>query len=90
VRVRILEGDAPEPAACYEIGQCVITDLPPNLPDRSPVEVTYSFDANGRIEVHARDVTGGREARTEIERASGLKPVEVSQLAGVVSDLSVE
>jgi molecular chaperone DnaK len=90
VRVRILEGDAPDPTACYEIGQCIITDLPPNLPDRSPVEVTYSFDANGRIEVHAKDVTGGREARTEIERATGLRPVEVNSLAGVVSDLSVE
>jgi molecular chaperone DnaK len=90
IRVRILEGDAPDPATCYELGQCVITDLPPNLPDRSPVEVTYSFDANGRIEVHARDVTGGREARTEIERTTGLKPVEVNQMAGVVSDLSLE
>jgi molecular chaperone DnaK len=90
VRIRILEGDAPDPEACYEIGQCVITELPPNLPDRSPVEVTYSFDVNGRIQVHARDVKGGREARTEILRTAGLKPVEVSSLAGVVSELSVE
>jgi molecular chaperone DnaK len=90
VRVRILEGDAPDPAACFEIGQCVITELPPNLPDASPVEVTYSFDANGRIHVHARDVAGGREARTQIERATGLKEMEVGKLAGVVSDLSVE
>ncbi len=90
VRIRILEGDAPEPEACYEIGQCVISELPPNLPERSPIEVTYSFDVNGRIEVHARDVTGGREARTEIVRSSGLKPMDVNQLAGVVAELSVE
>ena len=90
IRVRILEGDAPEPEACYEIGQCLITDLPPNLPDRSPVEVTYSFDSNGRIQVHACDLTGGREAHTEIVRASGLKPLEVDKLSGVVADLSLD
>jgi molecular chaperone DnaK len=90
IRVRILEGDAPDPDACYEIGQCVITDLPPNLPDRSPVELTYSFDVNGRIQVHARDLTGGREARTEIVRTSGLKPLEVDKLSNVVADLAVE
>ncbi len=90
IRVRILEGDAPDPEACFEIGQCIITELPPNLPDRSPVEVTYSFDVNGRIQVHARELTGGREARTEIERTSGLKQVDVESLAGVVAELAVE
>jgi molecular chaperone DnaK len=90
IRVRILEGDAPQPDACYEIGQCLITDLPPQLPDRSPVEVTYSFDSNGRIQVHARDLQGGREAHTEIVRTAGLKPTEVDKLSGVVADLSLE
>ena len=64
--------------------------LPPNLPDRSPVEVTYSFDVNGRIQVHARDLTGGREARTEILRTSGLKQMDVDKLSNVVADLAVE
>jgi molecular chaperone DnaK len=90
IRIRILEGDAPEPEACYEIGQCVITDLPLNMPASSPVEVSYSFDVNGRIQVHARELAGGREARTEIVRASGLKAGEVESMAGVVSDLRVE
>jgi molecular chaperone DnaK len=90
VRIRILEGDAPDPDACYEIGQCVITELPPGLPAGSPIEVTYSFDQNGRIQVHACDVTGGREARTEIIRAAGLGQKDVGALTGVVADLAVE
>lgn len=90
VRVRILEGDAPDPEACYEIGQCVITGLPSGLPAGSPIEITYSFDVNGCIQVRARDMTGGREAKTEILRRSGLDETQVGKLTGVVSDLQME
>ena len=42
------------------------------LPKGSPIEVTYAFDAAGRISVRAKDKTGGKEAAIEIERRGGL------------------
>lgn len=90
VRVRILEGDAPNPDACYEIGQCLISNLPSGLPAGAPIEVTYSYDVNGCIQVHAKDVTGGREATIEILRAQGMERAEIGKMKGVVSDLAVE
>jgi len=72
VHVYLLEGEAKEVDACSLIGDFRVTDLPPNLPAGSPVEVTYSYDENGRIHATARDLTGNKEASTEIVRASGL------------------
>ncbi len=69
--VYILQGDAPEPEACTQIGDFVV-DLPPNLPSGSPVEVSYSFDANGRIHAEAKELTGNRQATTEIVRDMGM------------------
>jgi molecular chaperone DnaK len=72
IHVYILEGEAPDPAACTAIGDFQIVDLPPNLPKGSPVEVTYRYDANGRIHASARELTTNRAAGTQIVRDSGL------------------
>ncbi|MEX0716058.1 MAG: Hsp70 family protein [Planctomycetaceae bacterium] len=72
IHVYILEGESADPDACSEIGDFRILGLPPNLPKGSPVEVTYSYDANGRISASARAVEAQKEASTEIVRASGL------------------
>ncbi len=68
IHVSILQGDAVDPLACEQIGDFRITSLPANLPKGSPVEVTYSYDANGRIHVTAKELTGNRVASTEIVR----------------------
>ncbi len=62
VTIKVIEGDAPDPAACSLLGKCRITGLPKDLPKGSPIEVTYAFDASGRIAVKAKDKTGGKEA----------------------------
>jgi len=90
VKIMILEGDAPDPDACTLIGQCTIADLPKGLPAGSPIEVTYSFDENGCIQVRARDLTGGREARIELLRGANLETREVDEMGRMVSALSVK
>lgn len=72
IHVYILEGDAPVPEACTLIGDFQIVNLPPNLPAGSPVEVSYSYDANGRIHATAKELTSNQVASTEIVRDSGL------------------
>jgi molecular chaperone DnaK len=90
VSVKVMEGDAPDPAACSLIGNCRITDLPHDLRKGSPIEVTYSFDQAGRIRVRARDKTGGREAAIEIERRGGLDDRQIDGYAKLASDYKVE
>ncbi len=90
VTIKVIEGDAPDPAACLLIGNCSITDLPPNLPQGSPIEVTYAFDSSGRVRVRARDVTGGQEATIDIQRKSGLDDKQVDAYTNLASEYVVE
>ncbi len=90
VNVQVIEGDAPDPAACTLIGNCRISDLPPGLPKGSPIEVTYAFDASGRVVVRAQDKTGGRQAHIEIERRGGLSDDQINAYTKLASDYKVE
>ncbi len=90
ISVQVLEGDAPDPVACSLLGKCRVTNLPDNLPKGTPVEVTYSFDKNGRISVSAREKTSGKEATIEIERRGTLSDQEVGDFTQLASEYTVE
>ena len=70
VNIKVIEGDAPDPAACSLLGNCRITGLPKNLPKGSPIEVTYAFDASGRVRVRAHRQDGRQRGRDR-NRAQG-------------------
>ncbi|QGJ70809.1 Molecular chaperone DnaK [Planctomycetales bacterium 10988] len=89
VSVRVVEGDAPDPDACSLIGQCSIEDLPSKLPKGAPIEVSYSFTSAGRVEVSAKDRTGGKEAKTHIERQGLLEENQVDRYADLADGYSV-
>jgi molecular chaperone DnaK len=90
IHVYILEGDAQDPDACSQIGDFRILDLPPNLPAGSPVEVTYSYDANGRIHATAKELTGNKVANTEIVRDMGLTEQNVDAFESLAASYQVE
>lgn len=90
IRVRLLQGEVPDVSACAVIGDFTITDLPPNLPAGSPVELTYSYEANGRIKAEAKELTGGRQAATEIVRDGGLSDTGLDAFEQLARDYKVE
>jgi molecular chaperone DnaK len=90
VRVRVLQGEAHQAAACIPVGECWVMGLPPNLPKGARVEVTCGVTANGRIEVTARDLTSGKSAHTEIHRNSGLDDAEIEREAAWVRRLKIQ
>jgi molecular chaperone DnaK len=90
VRVKVLQGEAPQVAACISIGECRIDDLPPNLPKGSPVQVRCGVGSNGLIDVMALDMTSGKIARTVIHRSSGLSEEELAREAEWVGGLRIQ
>lgn len=90
IHVSILQGDAVDPMACEQIGDFRVTGLPPNLPKGSPVEVTYSYDANGRIHVSARELTGNRAASTEIVREKMKTEGDINVMTDLAAGYHVE
>jgi molecular chaperone DnaK len=90
VSVQVLEGDAPDPAACSLLGKCRIENLPPGLPRGTLIEVTYSFNASGRIAVKAREKTGGKEATIQIDRRGGLSETQVDAFRKLAEEYQVD
>lgn len=90
VRVRVLQGEAHQAAACIPVGECWIDDLPVDLPKGSKVEVTCGIQANGLIEVTAMDKTSGKTARAEIHRSGGLDEAQIQQEADWLKQLKIQ
>ena len=91
IHVSVLEGDAPEPDACEQIGDFRVYDLPTDLPKGSPVEVMYRYDGSGRISVAARELTGNTEASTEIVRDNqSVTDENIGGLEGLAKGYEVE
>jgi molecular chaperone DnaK len=90
VRVKVLQGEAPQAHACISIGECWIEGLPPNLPRASPVQVRCGVASNGLIDVLALDMTSGKMARAVIHRSSGLSDEEIASEAAFLASLRIQ
>jgi len=90
VKVRVLEGEAEEAADNVVIGECIVDELPPGLPAKSPVQVRLNYDTNGRVHVMALDMTGGRHAHAEIRNQSGLTEDDIKREAEFVQNLNIQ
>ena len=90
IRVKVLEGEAPEASHNIQIGDCRITELPPDLPKGSPVQVRLAYDQNGRVSVMALDMTHGRFAETEIERQNRLTDEDIRIEAEFIDSLDIQ
>jgi molecular chaperone DnaK len=70
--IQVLEGESRMPDECTAIGRTVIRDLPAGLPQGWPVEVTFEYGANGRLNVRAVVPGTQREVALELQRDRGL------------------
>ena len=75
VQINVVEGGDDSGFNATEIGNCVVSDLPSELPKLSPVEVTFEYARNGRLRVHGRLPSAKREAAMEMNRATGISDV---------------
>lgn len=60
-----------------EIGKGVIDGIPANLPAGSPIQVTFKLNAEGRLDIHARETTGNRELNLTLETTSVISGEEL-------------
>lgn len=72
VHVRICESGAGPGKPHTVLGDCLISDLPTDLPEGSEVEVTISYDSQARVHVSARELKSGISAEAEIFRQENM------------------
>lgn len=90
VRVKVLQGEAPQAESCISIGECMVDGLAPSLPKGSPIQVRCEVKADGIVEVMALDMTSGKLARSAIHRASGMTDEEIATQAAWVRSLDIQ
>ena len=90
VHLQIVESGTTADESCVRLGECIIDGLPPNLPEGSEIAVTIHYDASACVQVSARDLSSGLEAKTEIVRAENVVPQLASeQQRGAVSGVEL-
>lgn len=77
VMVVVVEGGTDTGAGAMRIGNCHVTELPDNLPKNTPVFVTFQYTSDGRLSVNAELPTVDVNARTAIDRSSGMSEKEL-------------
>merc|ERR1712134_108338 len=80
VDIRIAQGERPMYPDNKEIGRFQLADIPPAPRGIPQIEVTFDIDANGILNVTAKDKATGKEQNIRIEASSGLTEQEIEKM----------
>jgi len=81
VEVHVLQGERPLAAQNRTLGKFKLAGLPPAPRGVPQIEVTFDIDANGILNVTAKDNATGKDTRITITSSSGLSKEEVERMA---------
>jgi molecular chaperone DnaK len=80
VEVHVLQGEREMASGNKSLGKFQLTGIPPAPRGVPQIEVTFDIDANGILNVSAKDLGTGKEQKIEIKGGSGLDESEVEQM----------
>ncbi|MGE0406893.1 MAG: molecular chaperone DnaK [Candidatus Korobacteraceae bacterium] len=81
VEVHVLQGERPMAAQNRTLGKFHLTGIPPAPRGVPQVEVTFDIDANGILNVTAKDMATQKDQKITITSSSGLSKEEVERMA---------
>ncbi len=80
VQINVLQGERPMAAHNKQIGVFNLDGIPPAPRGIPQIEVTFDIDANGILNVSAKDKATGKEQKIRIEASSGLSDDEIKRM----------
>ncbi|MFT4608187.1 MAG: molecular chaperone DnaK, partial [Chitinophagales bacterium] len=80
VTVHVLQGEREVASANKSLGRFDLSDIPPAQRGVPQIEVTFDIDANGILNVSAKDKATGKEQKIVIKASSGLSDEEVEKM----------
>jgi molecular chaperone DnaK len=80
VEIHVLQGERQMAVDNKTIGRFQLTGLPPAPRGVPQIEVTFDIDANGILNVSARDKATGKEQKIRIEASGGLSEQEIKKM----------
>jgi len=80
VDIHVLQGERSMAADNKTLGRFQLTDIPPAQRGMPQIEVTFDIDANGIMNISAKDKGTGKEQSIKIEASSGLSEAEIEKM----------
>lgn len=80
VEIHIMQGERPMALDNRTLGKFHLDGIPPSPRGIPQVEVTFDIDANGILNVSARDKATGKEQKIRIEASTGLSDDEITRM----------
>ncbi|MGQ9851405.1 MAG: molecular chaperone DnaK [Aggregatilineaceae bacterium] len=80
VEIHVVQGERPMAADNKTLGRFILDGIPPAPRGVPQIEVTFDIDANGILNVSARDKATGREQKITITASSGLSEAEIERM----------
>jgi molecular chaperone DnaK len=80
VEIHVLQGEREMAAYNKSLGKFQLTGIPPAPRGVPQIEVTFDIDANGILNVSAKDLGTGKEQKIEIKAGSGLTEEEIERM----------
>jgi molecular chaperone DnaK len=82
VTIHVLQGERDRSSDNKSLGRFDLTDIPSAPRGMPQIEVAFDIDANGILNVSAKDVKTGKEQRIVIKASSGLSEAEIKRMVG--------
>jgi molecular chaperone DnaK len=82
VTIHVLQGERERSTDNKSLGRFDLTDIPAAPRGLPQIEVAFDIDANGILNVSAKDVKTGKEQRIVIKASSGLSEAEIKRMVG--------
>jgi len=86
VAVRVVQGERPLADDNTQLGEFMLEGLAPAPRGQTQVEVAFDLDANGMLQVSARDVKSGKSASISVKGSSSLSEAEIQSLVKAAED----
>ncbi len=80
VEIHVLQGEREMAAGNKTLGKFVLSDIPPAPRGVPQIEVTFDIDANGIVNVSAKDKGTGREQKITIQSSSGMSKEDIDRM----------
>ena len=80
VEIHVVQGERPMASENKTLARFILDGIPPAPRGVPQIEVTFDIDANGILNVSAKDLATGREQKVTITASSGLSKEEVERL----------
>ena len=80
VTIRVFQGEREMAADNKMLGQFDLVGIPPSPRGVPQIEVSFDIDANGLVNVHAKDKATGKEQQIRIQASGGLSEAEIDKM----------